>query len=215
MQDLSGACFYANKHAIFLVSLAIVKTDLFLAGNGAVSRWNLCGPFSCIKPSVVFQLFNIVQLRLRPSERRPRHELSARLITIYIPWLALRWDLSTWRSLLGQPCRDSDSWRTLPPAPEADTRWSASVVFAAFVSASIHRHPWRHFLQDRTQTTFIEWLAPSGESKRKQNTIHSNRHWVRSSWNVPKVLISLRTARSHVQLWKVRTHIVVSGKINT
>lgn len=27
MQDLSGACFYANKHAIFLVSLAIIKGD--------------------------------------------------------------------------------------------------------------------------------------------------------------------------------------------
>lgn len=30
MQDLSGACFYANKHAIFLVSLAIIKSDLFV-----------------------------------------------------------------------------------------------------------------------------------------------------------------------------------------
>lgn len=40
---------------------------------------------------------------------RPRPELTVCLITLYIPWLALLWDLSTWRSLLGQPCRDIDS----------------------------------------------------------------------------------------------------------
>ena len=29
MQDLSGACFNANKHGMSLVSLAIIKRDFF------------------------------------------------------------------------------------------------------------------------------------------------------------------------------------------
>ena len=36
MQDLSGACFNANKHAMFLVSLALNKRDFFCAENDAV-----------------------------------------------------------------------------------------------------------------------------------------------------------------------------------
>lgn len=69
MQDLSGACFYANKHAIFLVSLAIIKSYLFLSGNRIVPRWSFC--FSCIKPSVWwFRCVSIIQHR--PTETSPK-----------------------------------------------------------------------------------------------------------------------------------------------
>jgi len=89
MQDLSGACFYANKHAILLVSLAIIKGDLFLAGNkrylGGVSAGRFRASNQAFDESVVFQLFNIAQLGLRLSERRPRTELSVCVITLYIP----------------------------------------------------------------------------------------------------------------------------------
>ena len=71
MQDLSGGCFYANKHAIFLVSLAIIKGDLFLVGNGTVSRWSFCRPFSCIKPRVWwFRCVSIIQHRPWDSPKR-------------------------------------------------------------------------------------------------------------------------------------------------
>lgn len=88
------------------------KSALFLAGNGIVPHWGFCrfrASNQAFDDSVVFQLFNIAQLRLRPSERRPWPERTVCLITLYIPWLAPLWDLSTWRSLLEQPCRDIDS----------------------------------------------------------------------------------------------------------
>lgn len=70
MQDLSGACFYANKHAIFLVSLAaIINSSLSLW------KWNSSSlgflPFSCIKPSVWwFRCVSIIQHR--PTETSPK-----------------------------------------------------------------------------------------------------------------------------------------------